>query len=631
MKGDFSRSSFDSRKHYRGVRLQQGRVQLDADWNEQVDILLHQNEREVRDMLGAHGIPHTSSGFAITLPSAPAIAEATDTNDTLMPPDVQVGAGQRYVDGICCTNETVCAFTNQPDFPGAAQQRQEVAGNAQQLVYLDVWQHHVSAREDPDLREVALEGVDTTTRIKTVAQVKFWPLPTGLVDDDTSKLSTVFGAFLAQKQQPKGMLAARKSEKGAILQNQLYRVEIHSVEKGVENGLAQEKVRFKWSRENGAVAYSIEEITSSSENTTQIDIHLKGVKPDQLDLRINDWVEISGEHETLDSKAGVFARVVEIQPDVPLIIVQPIVPHTPLDYTQKYKSLQRWDQAVPWNPKALGNAKESGTILVIGGEWMTLENGLQVKFKQTGAYAVGDYWLIPARATLNGGAGGIIWPTAKKGDPDELVPLETFPAGINHHYAALALLQHTQNQWQMIEDESVRFRTLPILTGEVDELTEQMAEVKTEIVELKDRVTKLEKAVAEIEILVKLEQSSLYQNFKADSMQQLGEGDVVALDPEAADHVVKANLSNETLVIGVVHRVIAGAFPYRVVLQGRVRCKVIGAVKPGTLLTPAELDGHARQGGFYLQPGTILGKALRAHIPDKPEDVGEVEVMVTLN
>ncbi len=41
MKSDISRSSFDARKHYSKVVMQQGRVQLDADWNEQQDILLH--------------------------------------------------------------------------------------------------------------------------------------------------------------------------------------------------------------------------------------------------------------------------------------------------------------------------------------------------------------------------------------------------------------------------------------------------------------------------------------------------------------------------------------------------------------------------------------------------------------
>ena len=35
MNGDISRDTFDARKRYAGVVMQQGRVLLDADWNEQ--------------------------------------------------------------------------------------------------------------------------------------------------------------------------------------------------------------------------------------------------------------------------------------------------------------------------------------------------------------------------------------------------------------------------------------------------------------------------------------------------------------------------------------------------------------------------------------------------------------------
>ena len=40
-RGDFSRDSYDRSKRFSRVLMQQGRVQLDADWNEQNDILLH--------------------------------------------------------------------------------------------------------------------------------------------------------------------------------------------------------------------------------------------------------------------------------------------------------------------------------------------------------------------------------------------------------------------------------------------------------------------------------------------------------------------------------------------------------------------------------------------------------------
>ena len=55
MKGDFTRSTFKPEKHYSGVRMQQGRVQLDADWNEQIDITAHRTEAEAVDVIGGCG------------------------------------------------------------------------------------------------------------------------------------------------------------------------------------------------------------------------------------------------------------------------------------------------------------------------------------------------------------------------------------------------------------------------------------------------------------------------------------------------------------------------------------------------------------------------------------------------
>ena len=39
MGGDYTRFTFDPKKHYAGVLKQQGRVDLDADWNELVEIM----------------------------------------------------------------------------------------------------------------------------------------------------------------------------------------------------------------------------------------------------------------------------------------------------------------------------------------------------------------------------------------------------------------------------------------------------------------------------------------------------------------------------------------------------------------------------------------------------------------
>ena len=51
MNGDITRDTFDALKHFSSVLMQQGRVQLDADWNEQVAIHHHFLRRFVADVI----------------------------------------------------------------------------------------------------------------------------------------------------------------------------------------------------------------------------------------------------------------------------------------------------------------------------------------------------------------------------------------------------------------------------------------------------------------------------------------------------------------------------------------------------------------------------------------------------
>ena len=67
MPGDFSRDTFDSRKHFSRVLMQQGRVQLDADWNEQTAIFLHYLRTLAKDLMGPYAGPadDVDRGFEI--------------------------------------------------------------------------------------------------------------------------------------------------------------------------------------------------------------------------------------------------------------------------------------------------------------------------------------------------------------------------------------------------------------------------------------------------------------------------------------------------------------------------------------------------------------------------------------
>src|SRR5262249_59688770 len=75
MKSDSSRNTFDARKHFSSVRMQQGRVQLDADWNEQQDIVAHRVRTESADTIGASGGPLHAAAFHILADASQLSAE----------------------------------------------------------------------------------------------------------------------------------------------------------------------------------------------------------------------------------------------------------------------------------------------------------------------------------------------------------------------------------------------------------------------------------------------------------------------------------------------------------------------------------------------------------------------------
>ena len=98
MKADLTRNTYDPFQHFARVLMQQGRVQLDADWNEQASILLHYLQTLAADLIGPQGGPSANFGFAIAPFGAPPVAS-----------DFRIGLGRYYVDGILCEadSETV--------------------------------------------------------------------------------------------------------------------------------------------------------------------------------------------------------------------------------------------------------------------------------------------------------------------------------------------------------------------------------------------------------------------------------------------------------------------------------------------------------------------------------------------
>ena len=81
MQGDLSRETFDPHSHYTAVRLQQGRVLTDADFNEQGDITRQRFEHLAQDVIGASGGPAEGAGFALSGGMAALAVYALDANN----------------------------------------------------------------------------------------------------------------------------------------------------------------------------------------------------------------------------------------------------------------------------------------------------------------------------------------------------------------------------------------------------------------------------------------------------------------------------------------------------------------------------------------------------------------------
>lgn len=435
-RGDFTRDTFDPLRHYSRVLMQQGRVQLDTDKNESDSIHLHHLRTLGTDLMGPHAAPGTDDGepgdgFKIT-------ANGTTFN---------IAAGHYYVKGILCENdmedgENITFFT-QPDLPWTEDELKNPLTEGAYLVYLDVWERHLSYVEDDYIREKALGNVDTATRAQIVWQVKvishsrFENL--NVENDDIKNDYETFLNILTFTKVMKpgtGLLRARArktpddnkdpcltspeaSYRGA--ENQLYRVEIHN------NSVDGNSPTFKWSRENASVIFPITEING---NTITLE-HLG--RDTCLGLKPNDWVEIVDDDYTLRNRADALQQIEEIDPEN----LQVMLKNTPESLVGtdevKHPYLRRWDQK-DGNSNGVPVQEVSQEA-----DWILLEDGVEIQFPTPDnddnpdneyVYHTGDYWLIPARTAT----GDVEWPGTQE-SPDALPP-----QGVEHHYAPLAII-----------------------------------------------------------------------------------------------------------------------------------------------------------------------------------------------
>jgi len=460
MKADLTRDTFRAAKHYRSVRMQQGRVQTDADWNEQQDILNHRVETETVDTLGPSAGPLDNPGFALS---------ASGKN-------VNISAGHYYAAGLLCENPFEVAATTQPDLPAAASpvlpdgatvlplppagaaplSSIQVYNNNGGAVnppdgiyigYLEAWGRHITALEDDLIREVALGGPDTATRVQTLWQVKF--LRAGDLGAGLTCLSDV-KAWDDLVTPPDGTLAARSEQSTPPkdpcllapdagfrrLENLLYRVEIH------DDGTLSGKARYKWSHDNGSIATKV---TRWLGNPVADELEVANIGRDAyLAIVPGCWVELYDDTHELLGQPGTLVQVLKTNGNV--VTLDLTTKTGPLDEAlfPSNPRVRRWDglaTMAPANPNS-----NSG--------WVDLEDGVEIKFTP-GRYRIGDYWMIPARTAT----ADVEWPQV--GNKSAFLS----PQGFLRAFARLAMLSCTGGTWKLLSDCRHLFPALSELTN----------------------------------------------------------------------------------------------------------------------------------------------------------------------
>ena len=471
MKGDFTRDTFSIENHFTRVLMQQGRVTLDADHNEQTSILLHYLTTLARDLIGPYAAPVVDGGF-----------ELSADQDGLW-----ISAGRYYVDGLLVENEERCLYTKQPDFPLPADDSFAKALSQKKedpyWLYLDVWEQHVTSLEVDRIRETALGGPDTCTRAKLVWQVRALPVDLKKAAKDAPVKKAELQKRIAELQAKKATLStaeqaliqeridALKLELAALegkngrpscedpldqlvsfseawmgarvdpgpriddacvqspaskyrgAQNQLYRVEIHQ-------GGDAATATFKWSRDNGSVA-------TPWLGSTGYDLKVANARG----FSAGNWVELVDDVSELHGKPGVLVRLAKVEGGTLSVDPDKVKGAEVLKWSNQFVNprVRRWDHfqtedivlaedgAIAIKETPVGTPDDAATVA-----WFDLEDGIQVQFAAAGNYRSGDYWLIPARVPT----GNVEWPAAEIKSGKTLTTL-ILPHGIVHHYAPL--------------------------------------------------------------------------------------------------------------------------------------------------------------------------------------------------
>jgi hypothetical protein len=423
MKADISRTpTFKKEKGYFKIIPQQGRILSDPDLNEMEDIRVHHDEATLQDIIGKCGTTIENNGFKIVELDPPGFG-------------YKIKAGCYYMDGIRCELYEDINAIDQKDLPSfkdnSALPKQNEEGI--HLVYLHLWKDLQTALDDPDIRDPAFGGPDTTSRGKIRCQVKL--LKVGNIGDQDKSCFDSFPEWDELVKPSLGTIQARSkptatSDDFCLLppqaeyqgtENQLIRLEIH--DPGVAGQAGQPGVAtFKCAKDNASHVVKLASISGQQLN------FVSSIQDNNI-FRSGDLIEVTNRHRELWRIPGSLARVasVEVGNNRLTFLADSVKGDeiTNENYPPESETkIRKWDLAGPLE------------LLPGDDDFIPFMDGIEFKPKSVGPYKSFQFWNITARTTTRGIIG---WPhTNGDGTPDALQP-----QGIEDHYCRLALLSYS--------------------------------------------------------------------------------------------------------------------------------------------------------------------------------------------
>ena len=496
MKGDFTRDSFQPQKHFSSVRSQQGRVCLDAEFNEAQDIANYLDEVTRQDTIGLCGIPKNDGGFGLSL---------LTTNDGQ---DIALSPGRIYVDGILAVNE-----------PGRTIKVEGINSmtlkvNSARLEGKDLepgqWVEIWSEGEEPQsLRISNLDNQDNATLLKVEEQIRnfskhkefrlrrlrtlltqpdypLFTFPEGLPDQLLPQTDGFYLAYLdvwsrhiTALEDPSIQEIALGGPDTATRSKTLAQVKLWKIadkdtpptcsDFGPDwSPLSPSTARLSSRaqadpRADRPCLVPAQAGYRGQENQLyRVEIHVGGNAtkatfkwsrdngtlltawsgPDATDTNTMQ-VDSLGPDAVRRFRTNQWVEIsdetydLHNHPGKLLKLTNAVGQTLTLDGKVTRSNFPHLPKVRGWDHE--GSSEGEGAIRVREDEWILLEDGVEIFFEKEGTYSSGDYWLIPARCKSR----DVIWPRDDSGNP-----LAEPPLGIKHHYCPLGLLQKKDGTWQ---------------------------------------------------------------------------------------------------------------------------------------------------------------------------------------